>query len=640
MESAKRVVPLVLEYLNPKSVVEIGCGEGEWLREFQDTGARILGLDDEKYGQTEFWMGNKASFQPVNMDRVRLTCSNKFDLAICLEVAHRYAEDRAKEFVHDLCLLSDVVLFSAAIPGQEEDVVNGQMPSYWAELFRQNGFMMLDCIRPQIWEDEGIGIKYRQNLIVYVREKELVKYPNLFRLYISDTKKRVVDIVHPKQMDEKVKVLNETDWNLKVKRDDLEVSRLMDRAKSASGKRYKVALLCNQKIWKDIFDFIDTSEVDICAYFGTWEHVPEELYDVVKDKFHPIDDCFNLISSFNVDYYITAIPYGAMMRTYYPGFSKIGIDRDRILNISMYFGGERYVGLMYYYQWKFLLKEKPELDYFITGSSATKMGFDLNVMKPFNGIKLLTNAQDLYYQYKIAEAYLVKCIPNENKIKFALIEMTPKTFTNMLCNNSVYFNELFYFPIISHANTEYHHTKRGALVEKVITEKAVKWLDLQIKDIKKFSWNDRDGQCGAMNLQSIKKWSEAAKNNQVRNVCSKIETSGAVVEFNIYVLEKYIELCERYSVAPIVLFFPYANRIRDSYPQESKNFFFEVMKRFGNRIHVIDLWKLDIPEEYTSDLVHLNFKGAKIVTEAVKAYVEKLKHRLNGFSLMEERFKG
>ena len=106
MESAKRVVPLLLEYITPKSVVEVGCGKGEWLREFQGNGARILGLDDEKYGQTDFWLENKGAFQSVNMEKVRITCSSKFDLAVCLEVAHRYTEDRAKDFVHDLCLLS------------------------------------------------------------------------------------------------------------------------------------------------------------------------------------------------------------------------------------------------------------------------------------------------------------------------------------------------------------------------------------------------------------------------------------------------------------------------------------------------------------------------------------------------------
>lgn len=46
--SAFFVVPLLIDLLHPKSVVDIGCGEGTWLAAFQEFGVTdILGIDGE-----------------------------------------------------------------------------------------------------------------------------------------------------------------------------------------------------------------------------------------------------------------------------------------------------------------------------------------------------------------------------------------------------------------------------------------------------------------------------------------------------------------------------------------------------------------------------------------------------------------
>ena len=44
--SAKKIVPIILEFYKPKSVVDIGCGTGAFLKIFKDNGSNeILGLD-------------------------------------------------------------------------------------------------------------------------------------------------------------------------------------------------------------------------------------------------------------------------------------------------------------------------------------------------------------------------------------------------------------------------------------------------------------------------------------------------------------------------------------------------------------------------------------------------------------------
>src|SRR5437588_5870756 len=46
--SAERIVPLVMELLRPRSVVDVGCGVGTWLSVFREHGVtRALGIDGD-----------------------------------------------------------------------------------------------------------------------------------------------------------------------------------------------------------------------------------------------------------------------------------------------------------------------------------------------------------------------------------------------------------------------------------------------------------------------------------------------------------------------------------------------------------------------------------------------------------------
>lgn len=60
-----------------------------------------------------------------------MTFNRRFDLAMTIEVAEHLTPVRADSFVEDLTRLSDVVLFSAAIPAQGGiNHVNEQWQSY------------------------------------------------------------------------------------------------------------------------------------------------------------------------------------------------------------------------------------------------------------------------------------------------------------------------------------------------------------------------------------------------------------------------------------------------------------------------------------------------------------------------------
>ena len=81
----------------------------------------------------------------------------------------------AEDFVSSLTSLSEVVLFSAAIPRQGGvGHINEQWADYWITLFEKRGYIAIDIIRKRIWNDKSIPKWYRHNTLVFVK-KERVK---------------------------------------------------------------------------------------------------------------------------------------------------------------------------------------------------------------------------------------------------------------------------------------------------------------------------------------------------------------------------------------------------------------------------------------------------------------------------------
>ncbi len=167
-KSAKVVVPLVLDVLpsRPVDVLDFGCGQGAWLRGFEEAGVQGYGMDGHYVDTSKLWF-DVERFTPVDFDRTIPTLDRKFDLAISLEVAEHVHPRRADDFVGMLCAASDTVLFSAALPGQGGvGHINEQWPAYWAEKFAARGFSMSGDLRWGIWDDLEVEPWYKQNLML------------------------------------------------------------------------------------------------------------------------------------------------------------------------------------------------------------------------------------------------------------------------------------------------------------------------------------------------------------------------------------------------------------------------------------------------------------------------------------------
>ncbi len=177
LDSPRIVVPLIISLVQPKSVVDVGCGRGSWLCVFQECGVeRILGIDAASVNP-DWLLIPKECFRSMDL-ALPFQLDEQFDLAVCLEVAEHLPDHAAVSLISSLTALAPVVLFSAAVPFQGGvHHVNEQWPEYWRELFERESYCMLDLIRKEIWKDPRIKYWYRQNLFLYVRNDLMVSRP-------------------------------------------------------------------------------------------------------------------------------------------------------------------------------------------------------------------------------------------------------------------------------------------------------------------------------------------------------------------------------------------------------------------------------------------------------------------------------
>ena len=196
LASARAVVPVVLEYVQPRSVVDMGAGVGTWLTAFLQAGIEDAMAVDGDYVRPEMLRIPPEQFvakdlaRPVELER-------RFDLVVSLEVAEHLPASVAETFVDTLTAHGEVVLFSAAIPHQwGTHHVNEQWPEYWAQKFRRRGFRVVDCLRSRLWNDERVEACYRQNILFYATDAGLDANPAL-RQAAESSPTEALALVHP-----------------------------------------------------------------------------------------------------------------------------------------------------------------------------------------------------------------------------------------------------------------------------------------------------------------------------------------------------------------------------------------------------------------------------------------------------------
>ena len=196
--SAREIVPLVLDLVEVNRVIDVGCGLGTWLTVFREHGVKdVYGIDGDHIdvGMLEI---PKSRFLPLDLQRP-FRMDGQFDLVVSLEVAQNLPHECAAGFIDSLTSLGPVILFSAAIPYQGGYYhINEQWPDYWEKHFLAKDYVVIDCIRQKVWENDNVEWWYAQNTLIFAR-RDLVESHASLKAAAEDTKSSQLSIVHPKK---------------------------------------------------------------------------------------------------------------------------------------------------------------------------------------------------------------------------------------------------------------------------------------------------------------------------------------------------------------------------------------------------------------------------------------------------------
>ena len=164
------IVPDLVDFFHPGSVVDVGCGIGTFLSVFLKNGINdVLGIDGDWVDRRKLYIDPKY-FREADLEQA-ITLERNFDIALCLEVVEHLQPEAAEQIVDTLCAASKLIVFSAAIPGQGGiNHLNEQPFEYWQTKFKTRGYYFFDLFRDRYWNSKEVDWWYCQNMFLVAHE--------------------------------------------------------------------------------------------------------------------------------------------------------------------------------------------------------------------------------------------------------------------------------------------------------------------------------------------------------------------------------------------------------------------------------------------------------------------------------------
>lgn len=170
--SAPLIAEDIVGRLNASTVIDVGCGTGEYLCEFRIRGAVVYGVELADVAI------QRCREQKLEVEKHDLTSDLSLpwraDTVFSSEVAEHLVPDAADNFVDKLsgAAIRDIVL-TAAGPGQPGlNHFNCQPKSYWIQKFEARGFSFDAALTEELekrYREQGAAPWFQKNLMVFHR---------------------------------------------------------------------------------------------------------------------------------------------------------------------------------------------------------------------------------------------------------------------------------------------------------------------------------------------------------------------------------------------------------------------------------------------------------------------------------------
>jgi 2-polyprenyl-3-methyl-5-hydroxy-6-metoxy-1,4-benzoquinol methylase len=170
---------IILTRFGPRSVLDVGCGEGNLLESFRSINQtlKVWGIDGSPHAIA------RAQSRALNVLQLDITLQDEksicdtvsslgeFDLAVCLETAEHIPAWHTRKLM-DILTHYDLIVFSAAHPNQGGVLhVNEQPRRFWIKRFKRYGFEVAEC--NEVFRAEVARLTlpswYRENIMVLAR---------------------------------------------------------------------------------------------------------------------------------------------------------------------------------------------------------------------------------------------------------------------------------------------------------------------------------------------------------------------------------------------------------------------------------------------------------------------------------------
>jgi trans-aconitate methyltransferase len=175
--SVIEIAKWVKAYLNPATLIDVGCGPGHMMEAFHLQGIKVFGVDISESAL------NRVAERKLQAIKFDLTEADAvlpgvpYDLAVSCEVAEHLQEEYVIPFVKKLSAASDTIYITAAEPDQAIGPgmmhFNEQPNSYWIELFKQEGFIYDKALSEdarRAFTSNGV-ISYLARPMIYRKDK-------------------------------------------------------------------------------------------------------------------------------------------------------------------------------------------------------------------------------------------------------------------------------------------------------------------------------------------------------------------------------------------------------------------------------------------------------------------------------------
>jgi SAM-dependent methyltransferase len=124
--------------LRPARAVDVGCGTGIMLARLAERGVEIQGIEGSRAAIAASPVGDRIEHRDLVRDVPDL---GRYDLCLCIEVAEHLPPASGPALVAGLTRLSDLIVFTAATPGQGGMAHLNERPhEYWISRFAERGF--------------------------------------------------------------------------------------------------------------------------------------------------------------------------------------------------------------------------------------------------------------------------------------------------------------------------------------------------------------------------------------------------------------------------------------------------------------------------------------------------------------------